>query len=345
MSEKKHIFNDIVFVRLGLIVLLVFFHAFAIFGGAWHRKFTPPNVEFYYWLDWLSYSFMLESFVFISGFLFGNQEKRNGGMLLGKLILKKAKRLLLPSLIFSVLYFFCFQYAGDLGWKHIYDWMIGTAHMWFLPMLFLCFVVVGILREQIVEYFRLVVVISIVLSLFSFISLPFRIDKTLDYFTFFVIGYSVGLKNNNVFDYSHKRVKSIGAFFIASFVGFTLLNRHLMEIKGAYPAMTRCFFYVIMNTGKLIYSSLGVMLVYMLMNRIKQQGNFVIHGYWMEISECCFGVYLIQQFVLVFLYDYTSLPTIINYVWLPWLCFLITLIASVILSWLFRQTKLGRVLI
>ena len=84
--KKKKVLVEIVMVRLCLIILLVFFHAFAIYGGAWNRVFTPPHIEVYFWLDWLSYSFMLETFVFISGLLFGIQELKKDIMLccLGK---------------------------------------------------------------------------------------------------------------------------------------------------------------------------------------------------------------------------------------------------------------------
>ena len=44
MNNKKQVYNDIVIVRLGLIILLVFFHAFAIYGGAWNRRITPPPI-------------------------------------------------------------------------------------------------------------------------------------------------------------------------------------------------------------------------------------------------------------------------------------------------------------
>ena len=132
--------------------------------------------------------------------------------------------------------------------------------------------------------------------------------------------------------------------FLISFIAFTLLNRYLREIKDDYSTLIRMGIYAFMNVGKLVYSALGVMLVYTTMNIIRKK-NIILHSYWIRISECCFGVYLIQQFILVYLYDYTSLPSIVNFLWLPWVCFLITLFLSVLLSWLFRQTKLGRLII
>ena len=73
MHQTKTFYEDINYIRLLLILLLVFYHAFAPFGGAWESIYPGKHISAYWWLDKLSYAFMLESFVFISGFLFGNQ--------------------------------------------------------------------------------------------------------------------------------------------------------------------------------------------------------------------------------------------------------------------------------
>lgn len=344
--EKKKVFVEIVMVRLFLILLLVFFHAFAIYGGAWIRKFTPPNIEVYFWLDWLSYSFMLETFVFISGLLFGIQEtKRN--MTVDDVLKKKGKRLILPSLIFSVTYFYCFQYKYGVEWITIYDWIIGTAHMWFLPMLFICFVIVSVFRETIKNHFIPVFIIIVFLALFSFLPLPLRLDKTIYYLPFFVVGYGIGNKHFNInislFN-SKKEVCALIIIFLIFFIGFTILNRYIKETKGEYSLYIKCVLYIIINGGKLIYSGLGVLMVYIAMYRIKDSG-LTINRFWISLSECCFGVYLFQQFVLVYLYDYTLLPFHVNYICLPWLCFFIALLTSVLVTWALRQSKIGRKLI
>lgn len=59
------------------------------------------------------------------------------------------------------------------------------------------------------------------------------------------------------------------------------------------------------------------------------------------LSDCCFGVYLFQQFVLKFIYD-SELPHLLNPYLLPWLGFVVSLMISIILTILLRKTKLGR---
>lgn len=102
----KHILPEVVIIRLVLIILLVFYHSFAIFGGSWQSIEGFPSNQIYCWLDRLSYSFMLESFVFISGYILGYQAKVKGNNVItfSNLFVNKLKRLILPCVVFSFLY-------------------------------------------------------------------------------------------------------------------------------------------------------------------------------------------------------------------------------------------------
>lgn len=65
---------DVVLIRLTLIFLLVFFHAFTPFTGNW--PILPCEdfhvIETYKWVGLLSHYSQLEAMVFISGLLFGH---------------------------------------------------------------------------------------------------------------------------------------------------------------------------------------------------------------------------------------------------------------------------------
>ena len=64
-----------------------------------------------------------------------------------------------------------------------------------------------------------------------------------------------------------------------------------------------------------------------------------------RLGGLCFGVYLLQQFILKGLYNYTNFPTILGCYWLPWVGFVVTLISSVLIAFLMVKTKVGRFLI
>lgn len=343
-SNKKYL-NEVIIVRLGLIVLLVFFHAFAIYGGAWHRNYTPPSVNLYYWLDWLSFSFMLETFVFLSGFLFGAQIRNKGLLPIQTVIGKKFKRLIIPSIIFSVIYYFCFMYKHEgISIGVIVEWIGGVAHMWFLPMLFWCFLITRIILQFTEKHYKLVVFISVIASILSFLPLPFQIDKCLYYIPFFIVGLFWGKGEIRSISPSNKIMVLTCALFLVFFVFFTKQNSFLLSVIDNYSISMKLVIYSLVNVGKIVYSGLGVLLVYMIMCKVKEKGIEVSPSL-IKLSECCFGVYLIQQFVLVYLYDFTTLPINVHFLILPWTCFFIALLVSLLFSWALRQTTIGRYLI
>lgn len=105
MPQQKLLAN-VVIIRPILIVLLVFYHAFAPFSGAWEPIGGYPMIRTYWWLDKLSYAFMLEMFVFVSGYVFGYQVRTKGESKLEakNLFWGKFKRLMIPCMVFSLLY-------------------------------------------------------------------------------------------------------------------------------------------------------------------------------------------------------------------------------------------------
>lgn len=113
---KKKLENVVV-IRLLLIVLLVLYHSFAIYNGSWGMPEGIVPITGYWWIATLAYSFMLETFVFISGYVLGFQTrtKYDGVLDFNTCVLKKCRRLLLPSLVFSVLYFLCFRDISDFS--------------------------------------------------------------------------------------------------------------------------------------------------------------------------------------------------------------------------------------
>lgn len=91
--------NDICLIRLLLIVLLVFYHSFCVFCGAWSVPDGFPQNEVYWWMAKVPISFFLEVFTFISGYLFGNVVRSKGVRMLTfeNCVVKKMKRLIIPS--------------------------------------------------------------------------------------------------------------------------------------------------------------------------------------------------------------------------------------------------------
>lgn len=188
--KEKKILEDVVFMRVVLIVLLVLYHSFAIFNGAREKLADYPDIPAYWWIATSSYAFMLEAFVFISGYVFGHQVKNKGDDILSfnYLIVRKAKRLLLPGLFFSMIYYALFYDIHRPMTEIAYSILNGCGHLWFLPMLFWCFVGIYVIEKLRMRGKWLFAVI-VLCSICSFLPLPLRMNNALYYFLFFYIGY------------------------------------------------------------------------------------------------------------------------------------------------------------
>lgn len=189
-EQQIDILSDVVLIRLLLIVLLVMYHAFAPYCGGWEPLPGQETILAYWWIGRAAYSFMLPSFVFISGYVFGFQVRRKGERVLNfkNIIVAKIKRLILPCVIFSLLYILMFADHAQLSVRSIYQILNGVGHMWFLPMLFWCFVGVYII-EKLKLSNKLVIPLLILASIFlSIWPFPLRIGKALYYLQFFMLG-------------------------------------------------------------------------------------------------------------------------------------------------------------
>ena len=133
--------DDVNFIRPIVILQLVILHSFTMYGGGWTFPEGINNVRAYFWIARLFNSFMLEMFVFLSGYLFAYQIFHlHKKFTLKSLLKSKFKRLIIPSIVFSLFYSILFYSKPFNVWNYVYDILNGMGHMWFLPMLFWCFV-------------------------------------------------------------------------------------------------------------------------------------------------------------------------------------------------------------
>lgn len=147
MDTKKKYLMDVVAIRLSFIFLLVVYHALCIYNGAWDSPYTPAvSIPSYDRLGTLIHLSQLEALVFISGLLFGYYAlKKPNALSFNSCVVKKAKRILLPCLFFGVIYFVMFYDLQAPWYSIIWKVLNGCGHLWFLPMIFWCFVLVYII--------------------------------------------------------------------------------------------------------------------------------------------------------------------------------------------------------
>lgn len=340
ITEKKKIhLDEVTLMRTILAVMIVTMHSFTCYQGGWSQPEGYIDIPTYKWIARIAFAFTLEAFVFISGYLFAFQ--RITLCKSDKVINNKLKRLILPSIVFSILYFVVFFEYKGVG-NFIYSIVNGCGHMWYLPMLFWCFVGTEILHKiKIGDGWKLLFLILI--NLFWPYSLPFQIGTAANYIFYFYLGYVV-YKHSERIKESITPQKLIISWII--FIAVFIILRPLKEtivIGNQDFRLYKLLSISARGACQLIYATVGTITFYITMvyyTQRKQLGKFTI-----SLASSCFGIYLIHQFLLIGLYYNTNFAAIVGPYWLPWLGVALVLPVSYLLSTILLKTKVGKFLI
>lgn len=346
---KRAVLYDVVVIRLILIVLLVLYHSFAIYNGAWLMPEGIHEVKSYWWLASFAYSFMLEAFVFISGYVLGYQvrTKYDGIVDFNRIVLNKAKRLLIPSVIFSFIYLICFNWNNSTTWLgQIYYVLNGAGHMWFLPMLFWCFVALFVVEKLNIPS-KFVIILALLATICSIVPLPLRLSSAAYYFIFFYCGYCIQRNDIKMSALLTRNNIAISALlYLVFFVSSKLLfNSDSIVAFSEESVMHKVIFLMSRRIAVLVYSALGLAFIYILINYLLKKNMINVTSVMIKLSAYCFGVYIFQQFILKYIVYNGALISLLGSYWLPWVAFVITILFSVGLSFGLLKTRVGRFLI
>lgn len=346
---KRKTLNEVCLLRLLLIVLLVLYHAFAPWCNGWREVPGAMNVPCAYrWIGWSAYSFMLECFTFISGWVFGYQVLHKGRHILAfkGLAISKFKRLIIPSIVFSLAYILLLNRAVlQQPLAALRSVIEGAGHMWYLPMLFWCFMGIVII-EKISAKACIKVLLLVGISVCSFLPLPLRMGSAMGFMVFFYCGYLFGGNVVSLTRYLNwPCIAATGSIYIIAFISLRGCAIPCLTDLNKLAGGGNLLYVSLLNVCKLTSSGLGVLFITMLVLRLVKEFNINLKGFWVNLSTYTFGIYLFQQFILQAIYYHSDLPMLIQASWLPWLAFLFTLMASFALTWCMKQGKSGRKLI
>lgn len=345
MKSQQVVLNDVMIMRPIVIFLLIVTHSFTMYtGGSWALPDGIHKVWAYNEITHIAFSFMLETFVFISGYLFGMQQKKQISF---KVFLKKKlQRLIVPSIMFSIVYIACFNCEEFQSGGVILSILNGAGHLWFLPMLFWCFVMTYFL-SKIKTNDKIKIALCFILALLSgLLPLPLRLDKACYYILFFYFGVYLYPRRTKIIDYiSIQKTILLIIIFVVSYVAFSYGKQTLSECE-MITISSKLLRVLGMKLCTIIYSSTGLVMLFVVSNyALKNKDEWQCPLWLVSINRLCFGIYIYQQFILKFLYYSTSLPQLMGIYWLPWVGLAITMIISIIFAKLTVQTKMGRVLI
>lgn len=196
----------IIYFRVFAMLMIVLFHCYCYNLGVWPflRDISQPYN--YYISPRILSTIGLSLFVVISGYLYGHGvfqlSKYNDSI---ELIKRKFLRLILPYSIWALITYVIFY--TSVYWKQLFG---GIAHLWFLLMLFNCFLFAALTKSvwRRLECFSFIVLITL-LFLLTFLCDNsilnrlwfFSINRTVPWLYVFFIGIFLG--KYNVFQRLH----------------------------------------------------------------------------------------------------------------------------------------------
>lgn len=330
--------NEIDIIRCLVIVALIAYHSFAPFTGSWE---SLPDLDngWYRWLGKFAYSGMLETFVCISGYVFAFQFSRKPQPL-RQLIPNKIKRLYIPCLIWGVITILAItpDLVAELAQPSTYLRIAGgTNHLWFLPMLFWCFMLEqaiiriggGTTRNQ-----TTICAILAILAMLPYPTLPLRFNNALYYIFFFHLGLVLFLwrdkLKNRIMSAKKHSLLIVSLLYLSLFVAGSLIIAHFAPSE-APSKVAKAAYLSTGHSARLIYSTVAVLIYFIIGFRLCEKITSNKMKFVRNLSINSFGIYLLQEILLRILYyrfdisSYTGMLT-------PWIGFAIVLPASYILT-------------
>lgn len=336
MSSGIPKLNNIIVLRSFAILAVVVYHCYCpwLFVWDWYKCPARPI-----------YSFIMEVvlvgrmplFVFVSGYLFSHLFLDRGKYhnFIG-FLQNKSKRLLIPLLFFSCLM------TLILGGNLIGIFTGYTYHLWFLKMLFLCFMSIWILATYI-KNIKLEFLFLGISVLMKFIPAPsfFALNQFLKYFFFFYFGY-LFYKYRNSCKWVYSNLSFLSLLSIYLCLCFICLIRYLK-----YP---------IESSGEIIHSDKIVVLCRMILRPVTILLAFVIVDYYLRhspkfikffdsLNQLSYGIYLWHVFLLEIIHKFFISYTVnfaqSHYIIAPLILSLIIITFSIIITYLIRRLKWG----
>ena len=370
---KKKLLFEISIIRPLIIFLLVVYHSLCVFTGGWAvPQGVSPNAA-YWWMGHLISGFRIETIAFVGGYVFCYQcfelGKRKGFF---GFLWKKFKRLIIPCFVFGIVYYLLFRFnTNKFNWQVAF-WRVanGIEHLWFLPMLFWCFLVCWLIDRLLqwlharhgawfmpVGWFLLAGLAAV--SLLRVSGLKLGLSRVPYFLFYFYLGYwlRILLKRNA------KENGSAGfplLFMVLWVLYFLFLMLHLQATHLILPGFSfqcphwlRGCSQLTLHLFAFAHTACGILALYFTvaywLRRYRepdsQPGPFL-----RQCSRLCYGVYVFHMFFMKPFYYNTPFPAWCAACgvgeWLmPWVVLSVTLGLSILVTWLLLKTRFGRFLI
>lgn len=331
---------------------IVLLRSFAIVAVVVNHCFTPGlGWEWYHSEHYPLFSLIFESvlsgrmpmFVCVSGYLFSYLLRERGKyQTLRGFLGNKFKRLLLPCLLFSVI--MSVTLHGDI----LYDVQYHHHHLWFLKMLFFCFVFTWFAGRKVTSLRG-----QLCMLVFCFVltQLPdwryFAIGKFMMYWVFFYGGFLLCAYRTKIEPLLIRwsTILTLCVLFLLLALGMAWVYHCEPELAQRNIAYQSYPVIVLSDIIKYVTVLLGFALV----------GRFLsAHPHFqspklMALNNLSYGIYLLHVYFLLLVEEY-CMPQFLQLhaavgEWVPLVLFVVLFPLSAGGTWLIKQTRIGRYLL
>jgi len=374
---KKKLLYEISIIRPLIIFLLVVYHSLCVFTGGWAVPEGVPSNNAYWWLGHLISGFRIETIAFVGGYVFCYQcfelGKRKGFF---GFLWKKFKRLIIPCFVFGTVYFLLFRYNPDKFSWNVAFWRVanGIEHLWFLPMLFWCFLACWLFDRLLqwlhdrhgnwflpTGWFLLIALAGV--SLLRVSGLKMGLSRVPYFLFYFYLGYWLRMlmKGSANQEGATERRRSPAVLFICLwmlYLIFLLLHQQAthLNMPGCSfecPHWLRGYSKLTLHLFAFAHTTSGILALYFTVVYWLQRyrtPESQPSPFLRECSRLCYGVYVFHMFFMKPIYYNTPFPswccaTGVGEWLMPWVVLLVTLALSILVTWLILKTRFGRFLI
>lgn len=340
MDSKLPQLKNIIVLRSFAIIAVVLYHCYCPWLYAWDWYSCPIRGVYSYIVETVLVGRM-PLFVCVSGYLFSHLYIERGKYhSFSGFLLNKIKRLLVPCLSFTALMSLCLQ---DNYWESV----VGYGyHLWFLKMLFLCFMTCWICASYIHKVrFEMVVLLVAFIMMFMHIPNYFGIGQYFKYYIFFWGGYLF-------YKYRHK-------------FGFLFTRQWLCIILFAYLVLCgicAVIYYIhpeqansdiihaniSLSIIRMILRPLMIVLAFILVDRFIHNG-MLFENVFVSLNKLSYGIYLFHMLFLQSIHKYFLFQTTgfaeSHYILTPIIYFVIITLLSISITSLLKRTSWGTYLI
>ena len=321
-------FEYISILRISSMLLIIMFHSLCFYSDTWWL-FHTDTIPLWKITALPTVKVGLSVFFLISGFLFGFLYIEKGRyQIISAFILNKARRIMLPYLIWSA---FMVAFFSFTPWTDI---LIGTSHLWFLLTLFELFIVIIALSKLCIcntnTYIDFIITVLSFIVLYAWQGLNHHyilsIENTLYYLPTFIIGFYCAKYQLH---HSSKKKTSAIAFIISITILFVL--SYLSTIESNTP--------IEIDLAIRITSCIAAVSALVMTNKIEIPNKYtsIINN----LDHNSMGIYIFNQIVVfvVLLIPFCQQFLAIHYLIGPFIIFFVSFLIPWGLAVLFNKTK------